>query len=389
MAERVIDVPRQNESAAFIDRRRPGHARLVARKALPAHTFVAAYPGWVYHKSAFAAMVATGVRSTKYTVDMFGMRPDGDMEFSWVVDPTNGVNRVAPQFKTALAPFANEPSPGAVANMRWVWNLVDGTVEYWTSRAVKAGEELLICYGTQYQRNYGVGCARDNKDMFIVRPDQAQPQVWSDSMRHHMRRLADPKTVWLRFEWTITVPAQWDKHRSPDWPTNNRSKAKWLKNKSDDRFHENDGAFYVPAVRTEALRDVFVRALKKLATFRPAARCRWICPSTRPCLNLMQLARRAEVPVRVPVTFKSGDVLIMREVNDNPECDYSRDKPDSASAWNRIVQASSGSNSNTNRSKPAPKPAPKAAPKPNKPAPKAARVRQQAVTTLLSLRRSR
>lgn len=38
--------------------------------------------------------------------------------------------------------------------MQWVENLDEFRVEYWTAVPIKAGDEVTICYGGAYVRNY-------------------------------------------------------------------------------------------------------------------------------------------------------------------------------------------------------------------------------------------
>lgn len=184
---RVIDV-KQNDRLARIDRSRPGHARVVATAAIPANTFLAVYPGWVYPKRAFQKLVDAGRRGEKYNVTGFKLRPsDGAPSFHWQIDPTNGVNRVAPRFAASFGPFMNEPSPGQVANVRWVLNFKDETMEYWTATSVQPGEELLICYGGEYQRDYNVACGRAVQDYYIMEGMRA-PRPYFDALNSKLVR---------------------------------------------------------------------------------------------------------------------------------------------------------------------------------------------------------
>lgn len=180
-SERRVEVPlRQNDGVARIDRSSPGHARVIATKLIPANTFLAVYPGWLYSKRTFAALVRAGKRGQKYNVTGFKMK-GGVPDFNWQIDPTDGVNTVATRFRGAFGPHMNEPSPGQAANVKWVLNFADGTMEYWTAGAVQAGEELLICYGGAYQRNYDTACSRALQDHYLA-PRMRVPLPYFDAL---------------------------------------------------------------------------------------------------------------------------------------------------------------------------------------------------------------
>lgn len=177
---------RQNDALFTLDRSNPRNVRVLCMADAPANTFVAAYPGWVFPERAFERLVQAGRRGTKYAVTMFATTPSGGLNFDFVIDPTNSVNRVSPRFQDSFGPFINEPGPGQEANVRWVYNFFNNAMEYWTARPVRRGEELLICYGNQFERNYSTGCARALQDGYIVAPGQ-KPRTWTGEAEKQLK----------------------------------------------------------------------------------------------------------------------------------------------------------------------------------------------------------
>lgn len=173
--------PRNTDLARVETRRRDGqpYRTVVATARLPANAFVAAYPGRVYDREAWEDLVHAGRLSTKYGVDLFEVVPGGTVRVGHlVVDPTDATNRVSPAFARALGPFVNEPGPGQQHNLRWVYNLPLGRIEYWTTRDVPAGAELLVCYGDGYEperrrANYRTACGTDARFWYILEPGGA------------------------------------------------------------------------------------------------------------------------------------------------------------------------------------------------------------------------
>ena len=76
-----------------------------------------------------------------------------------MLDPGEG-SGIRAKHARALAPRINEPSPRQRPNLTWVWNLPRHAMEFWTTRDVRAGDELLACYGVEggYRRGYCTSC---------------------------------------------------------------------------------------------------------------------------------------------------------------------------------------------------------------------------------------
>lgn len=57
-----------------------------------------------------------------------------------------------PLFADKMTLFVNEPDSDVHPNLKWVENLDEFRVEYYTAIPIKAGDEVTICYGGAYMR---------------------------------------------------------------------------------------------------------------------------------------------------------------------------------------------------------------------------------------------
>lgn len=191
----------KNTKLARVDRSTPGYARVVATADIPKDTFVATYPGWVYHEDDYKFLWHAGHRSMVYSIQSFRINRDtGAVDWNWILDPTDGVDHVAPEFRNSLAPFLNEPSAGQRPNLGWVYNFDDETVELWTIRAVRAGEELLLCYGAGYRaegygRSYKTGCRPLPTERFRIggAPPRPIDSIGAKELNRARKAVAKPR----------------------------------------------------------------------------------------------------------------------------------------------------------------------------------------------------
>jgi hypothetical protein len=148
---------------------------LVARRALRAHTRVGVYGGRVYPGAAHRRLVASGAVTGKYAIDFFAQGRGGKVEDDLIMEPGAG-DAMDRRHANVLAAYVNEPGAGQVPNVVWVRNYGAGTMELWTTRAVRRGEELTACYGTGYARDYATPCTARPGALHYLRPGMARPR---------------------------------------------------------------------------------------------------------------------------------------------------------------------------------------------------------------------
>ena len=170
---RVI-APRQNDSIARIDRSNPANWRVVATRRIPPNTFVAVYPGYVYPNALYEKLLAEKRFDGFYGVYGFRVSESGNVLENCTIDPSLGPGVIDDTFAQSLAPYVNQPSTGQ-PNLRWVYNFYDETKEYWTSRAVEAGEELTLCYRLDKSPGYQTSCDDAPPDGYILKDTAARP----------------------------------------------------------------------------------------------------------------------------------------------------------------------------------------------------------------------
>lgn len=150
-----------------------------ARRRLPRWTRVGPYPGRVRPNPEHERLVDLGRIDNEYSLEFWKSRPGGTLREEYTINPRMA-DGTTPARYAGATPFVNEPSPGAAANLAWVWNFERGRVEMWTARDVEAGEELSICYGTEYGRDYKTSCTSDELPRMAMGPGDARPRPWYD-----------------------------------------------------------------------------------------------------------------------------------------------------------------------------------------------------------------
>lgn len=300
-SSRVVSV-KQNDAVAKIVGE--SSKRVVATTNIPPNTYVATYPGWVYTEHVWSELVGQGKRGHVYSVQAFDVLPNGRVDFSWVIDPTNGVNRVAPQFQGSFGPFTNEPGPSQSPNVRWVYNFTDNTMEYWTARKIRKGEELLVAYGGTYQRDYATS-KKTRQDYFIIEP-MPKPVPWTPATEKELRPVRSKAFAAAARQARHEALAR-DPDAHPRQPTNqvlprvqklfrNADAARtaaghthlefcWVdefayieNNGSMTKTLDRDACFdvWLPKGRRTTFGEVVSAALQKLKEVRPHAVCRYL-----------------------------------------------------------------------------------------------------------------
>jgi len=143
---------------------------LVAKRDLPAFTALGPYPGELLTSRQHAKRRDAGLTDSKFAVDYWRPNANG-VRSGYVIDPGTAAGTLHPRFSAAVAPLVNEPGLKGTPNVIWIWNLPKDRLELWTSRAVRQGEELTVCYGTDggYARSYRTAC--------VARQGQVEPEL--------------------------------------------------------------------------------------------------------------------------------------------------------------------------------------------------------------------
>lgn len=123
---------------------------------------VAVFPGWVID----------GDTST-YAWNQYRLLSDGTVKEDVSIDVADPNTQVVdPQFAHYIGPRVNEPDAGKSPNLEVVYNFTKNppTVEYWSARTIKKGEELTVCYGNSYEpfRHGYVGCEQVAKYLYTI-----------------------------------------------------------------------------------------------------------------------------------------------------------------------------------------------------------------------------
>ena len=160
---------------------------VVAKQDIPANTFVGAYAGQRFTYDDHVSRVQAGETTSEYACEFWVHRKgapahESDVDDAYVLDPlerdANGQMRIKLQYVSPVL-FINEPAHHEMPNMNWVWNIPKYRIEMWTSRPIRAGEELLICYGSAYTRTYRTACSRDGVETWrhVIRTPGEMPRV--------------------------------------------------------------------------------------------------------------------------------------------------------------------------------------------------------------------
>jgi len=142
-----------------------GGVGVFAKRYVPKGTRVGTYPGRHIPLSEFQKVVNAAphrmTNVTRYAVKGYTRRPNGTLNHDWIINPGNADGSLKARYAHRLVPRINEPSAHEVPNAVWVWNILAGTVEVRLKCDLQAGQEVLLCYGNDYKRNYATGCARN------------------------------------------------------------------------------------------------------------------------------------------------------------------------------------------------------------------------------------
>lgn len=158
---------------------------VIATQALTAGTYVGTYPGRLYTLDSYAARLDSGRTTSKFAVDFYKPGASGKARDGYVLDPGNGQGEIKQKYAGFVAPLVNEPGPRELPNLVWVWNLPSHTLEFWTSRHVAAGAELLACYGTEgeYPREYCTSCVSRRRS--VEQPLHVILRPWASPVPYH------------------------------------------------------------------------------------------------------------------------------------------------------------------------------------------------------------
>ncbi len=86
-----------------------------------------------------------------------------------VLDPTDEVGKLLPEFALYMALYINEPPPGCMPNAVFVHNRPRKRCEVWLIHAVGQDQEILHYYGKGYIRDYPINMqAVDGRHSFYI-----------------------------------------------------------------------------------------------------------------------------------------------------------------------------------------------------------------------------
>lgn len=167
---------------------------VVATRDVPAWTFVAPYPGMVYDPESYEEHKRRGDVTDEYALEFWNSPPGARIDADWIINPVFD-GAMPGDYAKSVAPYINEPSKGQTPNTVWVWNFPKHRIELWTSAPVRRGEELGICYGPVYGRNYKTPCTNPKNEpgrYVIVDASQTRPRQWADLMESDVTPLTVP-----------------------------------------------------------------------------------------------------------------------------------------------------------------------------------------------------
>lgn len=123
-----------------------------ATRDLAKGEFVGVLAGRVIPDRRHARMAADWVVSSRYsmeTADQWGA--------VYVVEPEeDGTRKLGRRYRNSFGHYMNEPAPGERLNVAWAHNRAydPARIDCYTVKPVKKGRELLVHYGSQYERKY-------------------------------------------------------------------------------------------------------------------------------------------------------------------------------------------------------------------------------------------
>lgn len=156
---------------------------VVAQDDIHAWTFIGVYPGKTFTTKQHQARKAKGIATDEYAIEFWTGTKGEKIDFDFIRDPRENGTWIRPEYAHAIAPHMNEPGPTDRPNVVWVWNFPKKRMEFWTKDPVPKGEEITICYGQHYGREYKTACteaAVEPQRYAIAKPAQKAPQPYSD-----------------------------------------------------------------------------------------------------------------------------------------------------------------------------------------------------------------
>lgn len=167
----VIPTHAERQHSARLFEVRPsgfGGSGVFARRTIPKDTFIGTYPGYVIPLAKYERLFSKHPAVSVYAVQFFNAAKNA-VDQQWIINPGSMEGTLLPEFSGFLTPYMNEPPPGKKPNAYWVWNMAKGTVEMYTSptRSIRAGEQLFICYGSEFERTYRTSCTLPNTTMAL------------------------------------------------------------------------------------------------------------------------------------------------------------------------------------------------------------------------------
>lgn len=150
-----------------------GRGRSVfTRIDIPANTCLMVYPGRV-------TRAANNTANGKYTWSFFKLdRKTGVIDRGYTISAEGIEGYAAPRVNEPPHQHLGRAAKAKRGNIQVVLNLVrrpEPALEYWTCRDIAAGEELFVCYGRKYKRDYKTACTRGQDVKWKWRVDQASP----------------------------------------------------------------------------------------------------------------------------------------------------------------------------------------------------------------------
>ena len=125
---------------------------VVARRDLEVGEFVGVLPGRVIPDRIHVDMTVAG-----WSTGVYAMETRDRTGEIHVVDPEDPVtHRPFSHFRESVGLYINEPAPGERLNVAWAHNKAydPERVDCYTAKPVRKGQELLVHYGTIYERRY-------------------------------------------------------------------------------------------------------------------------------------------------------------------------------------------------------------------------------------------
>jgi hypothetical protein len=149
---------------------------VVSKKTIPADTRLMVYPGVVTrHGSSDNARMDGTYKWAFFKLN----KTTGNVDTAYNITARQEDRMYANGRPKYAAPCVNEPPPGKSGNVQVVWNFVrePPALEYWSLREIKPGDELFVCYGRSYQRNYthNSTCSAAPSKKFLYYPQQTIP----------------------------------------------------------------------------------------------------------------------------------------------------------------------------------------------------------------------